>query len=219
MQVADFITRFRQERNDLEAPYFWSDEEIVAYLNEAEAEACERADLLIDSTTAACCTVTLVASQAVYTLHEAVDKVLKVIVDGKALVETSHETEDKDYEAWETLTGTPKRFIFDGQVLRLVPMPTAAGSATLRVSRRPLEPLSADNDTGSPEIAQRHHLRLLNWVYRCALLKQDAETFDKGKAMEFEALFESDFGSRDNANVTRKKRDRAPARVAMNPTW
>lgn len=219
MQVSDFIARFRLDRGDTETPYFWTDAEIVSYLNDAVDEACERADLLIDSTTSACCSVTLVANQGEYPLHVAVDKVLKVSIAGKALTETSLEDEDADEADWETKTGEPERFIFDGQVLRLVPAPASAGTAALRVSRRPLAALVATTPTGTPEIAPRHHLRLLSWMHRCALLKQDAETVDKAKASEFDALFEADFGRRDDANVKRKKRNRAPARVAMNPTW
>ena len=48
------------------------------------------------------------------------------------------------------------------------------------------------------------------WIYRCARLKHDAETFDKTRALDHEAIFERTFGMRPDANVQRKRRDRGP---------
>ncbi len=53
-------------------------------------------------------------------------------------------------------------------------------------------------------------------MYRCAYLKQDAETFDKMKAGEYGALFTASFGERPDANVQRKQRDRRPPVVACS---
>ena len=63
MTVAEFIERFRLEMADNAAPYLWSDEEIVAYLNEAVDEACIRASLIEDSTTPVVCVLPLVPGQ------------------------------------------------------------------------------------------------------------------------------------------------------------
>ncbi|WP_132750411.1 hypothetical protein [Simplicispira metamorpha] len=61
-----------------------------------------------------------------------------------------------------------------------------------------------------------HHGGVRYWVYRCAYLKQDAETFDKMKAGEYGALFTASFGERPDANVQRKQRDRRPPVVACS---
>ena len=53
-----------------------------------------------------------------------------------------------------------------------------------------------------------YHLRMMNWIYRCALLKTDTETVNKIKASDYEAIFEGDFGLRPDANVQRKRRDK-----------
>jgi hypothetical protein len=49
----------------------------------------------------------------------------------------------------------------------------------LAVYRLPLNPLCQDSD--EPEIPQQHHIRLLDWVLRCAYLKQDPDTYDKNQ--------------------------------------
>lgn len=48
MKVDDFIACFRAAVVDEVHGQFWSDAEIVSYLNEAVQEACERAKLIED---------------------------------------------------------------------------------------------------------------------------------------------------------------------------
>ena len=53
MNVGQFIERFRRDRKDEASPYLWSDAEIADdYLNDAVEEACQRADLIEDATSA-----------------------------------------------------------------------------------------------------------------------------------------------------------------------
>jgi hypothetical protein len=223
MTVEDFITAFRSELGDNAAPYLWSDEDIVRYLNEAVDEACERAKLIEDSTSADCCEVTLVANQASYPLHASVLHVKRVAINGRRLELTSIEAMDEAYGGnWEArVANVPHAVVVsdDARSLRFFPVPTQAGTATLRIYRTPLEPLSVDADQSEPEIRSVYHPRLKNWVYRCAYLKDDAETFDRNKANDFEARFVADFGERPDANVQRKRRDRRPPRVRFNPSW
>lgn len=216
MTLAELIVEFRSARSDDKVPYLWSDEEITAYLNEAMNEACERALLIEDRTTGECCTIGLSIAEPNYTLHESVLGIKRLTVAGLPLDETSIEDLDAGDAYWETRTGAPRAFVREGMSgLRIVPIPTAAEDATLTVWRLPLEPLSADRPDESPEIHAIYHRRLLPWVYRCALLKSDAETVDKAKALEQEAIFEQSFGVRPDANVQRKRRDRRPPVVAM----
>ena len=88
-----------------------------------------------------------------------------------------------------------------------------ADTLALTVYRGALKPLSADIDTGKPEIPERFHERLMDWVLHRAYLKQDAETFDPAKAAQSLALFIQSFGERPDANVQRKRRDKRPPLV------
>ena len=216
MNVADFIAAFRSELADTEAPHFWSDEEIVAYLNEAVQEACERAYLIEDRATPVVCAVSLEPGVDTYSLHPSVFQIKRLTFRGRPLDETSVDALDDECPGWEMRSGQPRSFIFEqasGAMparVRLVPTPTQAEPIALTVYRGALKKLSADLDQGKPEIHERFHARLKDWVYRCAYLKQDAETFDKMKAGEYGALFTASFGERPDANVQRKQRDRQP---------
>lgn len=222
MNVADFIAAFRSELADSAVPPLWSDEEIVAYLNEAVQEACERALLIEDRATPTVCAITLQPGVDTYTLHPSVFQVKRLTLRGRPLNETSIEALDEERPGWEMHKGQPRAFIFEQSSgtlparVRLVPTPMQAEPIALTVYRGVLQKLSADQTMDEPEFDGRYHARLKDWVYRCAYLKQDVETFDKMKAGEYGALFTASFGERPDANVQRKQRDRRPPVVACS---
>lgn len=222
MKVADFIEAFRDQVEDHAVPPFWSDAQIVRYLNEAVQEACERAKLIEDRLTPAVCTVTLAPDVSTYPLHPSVFEIKRVTFRGRPLDETSVEEMDADCPGWETLKGLPRAYIFEQASgirpanIRLVRTPTQADTLALTVYRGALKPLSADRDTERPEIPERFHENLMDWVLHRAYLKQDADTFDPTKAAESKALFVQAFGERPDANVQRKQRDRSPPIVQSN---
>ena len=211
MNLADFIAEFRFARGDTELPYLWSDEEITTALNDALNEACERALLIEDKTPAEVCTISLAAGDASYALHDSIIKIKRLVLDGVPLKETSVEEMDAADAYWETREGDPSAYLREGDgSIRFDKIPTKTQSASLTVYRTPLTPLSTDDMTAVPEIKAIYHMRLLPWVYRCALLKHDAETYDKERADEQEAIFIRSFGERPDANVQRKRRDKRP---------
>lgn len=222
MNVVDFITAFRSELDDIKVPPLWSDEEIVAYLNEAVQEACERAYLIEDRATPTVCVVTLEPGVDTYSLHPSVFQIKRLTFRGRPLGGTSVQALDDECPGWEGRTGQPRAFIFEqasGALparVRLVPTPAQAEPINLTVYRGALKKLSADMDQCKPEIHERYHARLKDWVYRCAYLKQDVETLDRSRAAEFEGLFTQAFGERPDANVQRKQRDRRPPVVACS---
>jgi hypothetical protein len=212
MNVGQFIERFRRDRKDEAEPYLWSDAEIADdYLNDAVEEACQRAHLIEDNTSAFT-SIAWTAAQASAALPACVLKVLRITFDGRKLTETSIDELDQECgSAWESRTGSPSAFYFERNgVLRLYPIPTAAGPVKLRVSRLPIDRYSADRDSEDVEIPVQWHVKLLNWMYRSALMKTDAETHDPVKADDYEARFVADFGYRHDANVERKHRDKSP---------
>lgn len=214
MNVAEFIAEFRSRTEDIGPQYLWSDSEIVGYLNDALNEACERALLLEDHTSASCCQITLVDGQDSYNLHGSVLQVKRVTYDGCPLDVTSVEAEDDSDTRWEIRTGQPRRFIENRSSIRLVPTPGAdqAGDVVkLTVYRRELEPRTFTGDTsGVPEVPERYHHRLLDWMLYRGYSKPDAETIDKVAAADHSDMFDRSFGPRESANVQRKRRDRRP---------
>ena len=72
--------------------------------------------------------------------------------------------------------------------LRLARTASADDALQLLVFRLPLATLSGVADEVF-EIGEQHHYHLLSWAKRCALLKQDAETFDKNRSDDMEATF------------------------------
>lgn len=222
MKVADFITEFRATVGDAELPHFWSSELIVRYLNEAVQEACERAYLIEDRLTPAVCSITVEPDVSTYQLHASVFEIKRATLRGRPLDETSVEELDEDCPGWENWKGLPRAFIFEQAngartaSIRLVRVPTQADTLALTVYRGALKPLSAELDIGKPEIPERFHERLMDWVLHRAYLKQDADTFDPSKAAESLGLFVQAFGERPDANVQRKQRDRRPPLVQIN---
>ena len=219
MLCADFIAEFRRVMDDIARGYLWADDEIVRYLNSAVEEACERAKLIEDRTTPDCCSLDISAGEAQYPLHESVLHVKRLALNGRPLDETSEEELDCESRGWEARSGAPRAFFTVNQTqVRLVPTPTADATLALTVYRRPLSPIDPAKFTGKEEIEipVQYHLRLMPWVYRSALLKNDAETINPVKAADFEAQFERAFGKRPDANVQRKRRDKRPPVVRCN---
>ena len=222
MKVEDFISAFRAAVGDVELPHFWSPELIVRYLNEAVQEACERAKLIEDRSSPLVCAIQLVPGQDTYNLHPSVFEIKRATLRGRPLDETSVDALDDDCPGWESQKGLPRWFIFEQASgvrpgsIRLVRTPAQADILALTVYRGALKPLSADIDGAKPEIPERFHERLMDWVLHRAYLKQDADTFDPEKAAVSLGLFVQAFGERPDANVQRKRRDKRPPVVRSN---
>ena len=217
MNVGQFIERFRRRMTDIAAGQLFTDEEIADdYLNDAVEEACQRAHLIEDATSSFT-SFTWDANTESVTLPSYVLKVIRLTYEGRRLDETSIDELDSKSLDWESHKGLPRGYIFERNgSLRLYPTPVVDGAVKLRVSRLPIDRYSADRDTEDVEIPVQWHVKLLNWMFRTALLKNEAETQDKVKADEYEARFIADFGKRHDANVERKHRDKSPPLVKYN---
>ncbi len=225
MNLEELMTQARAALMDRQEPYLWGDEALAGYFNEAVQEACERAKLIEDSTTEAVCRIEAVPGQAEYALHASVLEVDRITFNGRLLHETSIEAMDRQTTAWEAREGQPAQFVYEAPTgaakprVRLVPAPALPGVIRLRVYRGALKPLSADVSAGKPEIAERFHVKLIDWVCRCAYMRPDPDGYDPGKAQMHEGLFERNFGVRPDANVQRKRRDKRPRLVRMGGSW
>lgn len=188
----------------------WSDEVLARFFRRAEDIFATRTQCIKDDTTAACCEITLVAEQAKYDLHSSVIQVLSVTP-----ADTSVDLQKFDYNSmrprFDTSPGyfdintsyvdTPGRPLWyatdaESQVLKVRPAPRAQdvtdiGTLNLRVARRPLTPLSHETPDAEPEIPERYHLDLCDYVAFRALSLPNVDSDGKREAKSFYAVWEA----------------------------
>ncbi len=195
MTLDELLDACRQETDDIEAPQLWSDAEFKFWLNEAEREACIRARLIEDVSSAAT-TVAVTTSTAIYALHASVLDVLRIEATLNPGV---------PLEGW---TLTPDKLV-------LATVPLVADTLKLTIVRLPLADFTAAAST--PEIQAHHHRRLVDWALYRAYMKRDSEAQNLNLASQYFAQFEQSFGYRPPSNVQRKWRDKRAHVVKFNP--
>lgn len=210
--------------DDAVLPYLWSDIELLDYANDAEQEACRRASLLIDESTAQdadavpLCTLAVVAGTSLYTISKKILRVRTAIpaVNNVALMQKTENWLDEFYPNWREDTGTPVYFVQDKDWIRFVPEPVADDTVTLNVIRFPLADmaLAQGPPEDSPEIPEEYHRDLTDWIAHRAYNKQDAETQDLLKSQIFEDRFERKFGPKLSA-ITESNRRRKPRNMGL----
>ncbi len=180
----------------------WSLEEWTGFANDAENEACIRAHLLIDKSSAMT-NIAVLSGVGTYSTDERIliIKRAKLLSATEPLVKSSRRVLDAVYPNWEAANGTPRTWLPDGtNKITLYKKPITATTMNLMVSRLPENPMVlADKLTDSPEIDTMYHLSLVDWMLHRAYSKQDTETLDKGKAKEHLARFTKRFGERPPA--------------------
>lgn len=202
MNLGELRARFRSEEKDAVAPYLWSDEDLNAWINDAQEEACRRALLLVDSTTSAALAA-YGAGDIGVALDPSVIYVRRATLAGNNLPMAPRvaRTMDEEVPGWENAQASvPRVFVPDWQTgyLRFWPPAVAAGTVRMTVVRTPLSPMESDSD--EPEIRAQYHAYLLDWVRARAYNTQDADTYDPKKADKSMALFVQRFGDTTPAN-------------------
>lgn len=235
MNLGQLRSNFRLRVHDLRGRLLWNDDEANLYANEAVKEAAERAKLIFDDKTSTVCSIAGKADTAVYKLHPSIFEVESCTWDGRFLGQKSRSTLDEEpiytgYRRygwdtfgtpmdWRNLKGNPDFFIFEqnAQTVTLARCPTRAAPIKLTVYRYPLDPMVADED--EPELPERYHYDLIDWMAHLAYLKQDTETFDPQAAKRAESDFVKNFGVKLDANVRRQQREGRTHQVRFNPDW
>lgn len=195
MDAPALLARFRLEADDRQQPYLWSDEEVLSYLNDAQDMFCREQGGIADSSSA----VTRLTCQAGDEFVEISPRILKLRyaarADGYRLellnfedLEARQAVDDYGYRAGLRLDNTPgeiKALVLgmEANRVRLIHIPLHDQEIRLIVYRMPLQPVTADQP--ELEIDEHHHLHLIDWMRHLAHLKQDAETYDRGRAQEF----------------------------------
>jgi hypothetical protein len=225
MNVQELLTELREnilhDRSDRvsgQTDRLWSDETLVRYIDEAQKRFARIGLVLRDATTPEVTTVTLVADQASYTLHDSVLAVMSVRFDAdeRDLTRVGHTDLGGDaapsrswydpFGATMLPPGRPLVYSTDEQLaedsemyrsaihLRLYPTPTAdyAGETLrLRVVRLPLDTLTTSRLGARPELPEVHHMEMLDYAAYLALRIVDTEIGNPGRAHEFRQMFDN----------------------------
>lgn len=214
MNLEQLIAQFRLDAMDKAEPYLWEDDDVVQWLNEAQAEAAVRARLLLDDYTPEVTNIEVVAQKASYTLHAKLYEIVRIAFRGEdhrqqPLELVSREKLDRKAPEWRSMeAGEPRWAIQDETRIRLVPMPARAGTVLLEGYRLPLKAMV--NKTDKPEIHEAHHPYLVHWALHRAFSMPDSDGFDPQRAQLSYEKFNSVFGMRPDADLRRTTRHDEP---------
>lgn len=204
MLCSEIISLFRTEVADIEMPYLWSDEEVLAYLNDAYIMFTRFLGGVPDSTSAAT-TLALAIGQKAIEFDESVIRVVRAfrLSDGVELsvIENTDMPLVRGTDGKLSLlrvgaqTG-PVEFLIIGagqSSATVHPAPLAVDTIKMQIRRIPAKRLGLTAATGidvSPaDVRAEHHLHLIGWMKAMAYRKHDSETLDPAKAQENEDKF------------------------------
>lgn len=218
MTLEQLIARFRTDANDKAQPYFWTGEEVTAWLNDAVEEACIRGRLIHEYQDAEICRITAPVGVANHTIHAALYELTSIEfqVDGETTrnplyLASTGEVERLMRDWTNRPNGRPHYAVQSDTGLRLVPAPDVQGVVLLEGYRLPVKLLESDSD--EPEINAVHHRHLINWVLHRAFSIPDTEGFDPERASRAEGAFTQYFGIRPDADLRRTTREDVPHTV------
>lgn len=213
MELAELRAAYRLRADDNASPPHVEDEDVARFASEGEREACIRARLIFDDTTASVTTYAIAAGQTIVPLHEAIDVIAAAYFQQQG--STRRKPVDlqgldwiKSQADWATRTSSkPCALAHPNRTqARLWPAPTVAGTLYLEVYRLPL--FALDDDDDEPEIDSDHHDGLVDWILYRAYSIKDSEMEDPKRASLALATFEERFGERPDADSRRRQRER-----------
>lgn len=192
MNTSDLYELFRSEMSDIAEPYLWSDESVFHYADEAQNTFCRKTDGIADASTPAVVQLQVEPGTEWLAAHPSILRIRTA-----TRVDTGRPVEVLNYEELAS-----RGWRFDGRTgrlcaliiglensrTRLYPVPNETVRVDLTVFRLPLRPITDMGDEPL-EIPAQHHRSLLLWMKHLAYTKQDAETYDRMKAGEFEQQF------------------------------
>jgi hypothetical protein len=185
------LEAFRSEVQDTRVPYFWTDEDVFRYLNEAYFTFVRLTGGIADfgSVTHPWATVELVPGEAYSPLHPSILRTVtaRLRETGRKLtIVNGVEIDRLDNQVGrvrEMILGLRKNWV------RWRSVPAQAGTVDLEVYRLPLAPITGEEQE-LVEIEEIHHNALLDWMKYLAYAKQDADAFDEKASFRAKALFE-----------------------------
>lgn len=191
--VDDLIRAFREDEKDNVEPYFWSNNQLVRWTNEALTEFAERTDSIYDDESP----VTLIPygiDQDRFTLDACIIDVVDVWIEGpprRHLLRSASSFNHGHGRGYgcESSGSSHRYHLDDAGQLRIHPKPSAADALRLRVIRRPVREVEKCDKV--PDLLPQDVRHLLSYIAYKAYRVNDAETFNKASSDEHLALFES----------------------------
>lgn len=164
---------------DEAVPPLWSDEELLAYLDDAQRIMARFTHCLV-STTGSVSQITTAAGVSAYPLHPAVLHVSAVYCE-----EMRRELVPAGYAPFAAGHGAPQAYrasIDNAGELLVFPVPDNTYTLRLRVARDPLESMAQG---GEPEVPVQWRLALVDWAAYRALRANDPEQLNMAAAADF----------------------------------
>lgn len=212
MKLQALLALFRHDAGDQSKPYLFGDRDAIAFLNEAEREACRRGDLLLEDRNPGMCQIPVKAGAQVPNLNDFWLRLTRAEWTEPAAdagsdpqrreltIITDREVLDRRYGGlWRYEQGCPEWLLVEGDKLRIVQAPSADGLLLVEGYRLPLQEFAKPDD--EPEIPTVHHRELVNWAIKLAFERPDSETRDPGRAKLAEDRFEAYFGPRKDSQL------------------
>jgi hypothetical protein len=191
MNSTSLLEAFRSEVGDEKMPYFWTNEDVFRYLNEAYFTFVRLTGGIADfgSEIHPWATAELVPGEAFSPLHPSILRIVsarlrdarrKLTIVNGANVEL---LDNQSGRVREMVLGLRKN------LARWIKVPEQADTVDLEVYRLPLMSIVCEDQELS-EVEPIHHNALLDWMKHLAYGKQDADTFDEKASLRSKAMFE-----------------------------
>lgn len=210
MTFEDLLRRFRALAKDRVEPYRAENEDVLDWLNDAQAQACVRRRLLVAEGDPALCEIALQPAQVAYPLHRAIYEIISlriVAATGQVRFITLQTREwlDAELPDWRDYPRPACFAIQTDTGLRMVGTIDVGDVLHLEAYRLPLKNLA--NDADEPEIHDAHHEHLIQWALHKAFSVPDSELFDPNRAALAEQAFSAYFGALPDADMRRSTRE------------
>lgn len=184
--TAALLIALRRDLQDEIEPYLWQDEELLAYLDQAQVEFCRETGGIADARSDFL-HIPVIAGEEWVDIDPRILKVRSAEfyeTDGHRYKLELMNAEDVEKHRCPHSLGVPIGLVLgeSEDAARITYIPMQAGELRLIVYRLPLQPITAQDI--DPEIALEHRPTLLYYAKYLAFSKTDAESFNKDSAAE-----------------------------------
>lgn len=198
MTPAELLDYFRAQVRDDVAPYLWTDEEIMVYMDTAQSMFVRLTGGIFDVSSDAC-TVSLSAGERFSDLSPLILNIRRAVYNDERELNILNLSDiDKlttsDYGVVRNLSlsnsvGRVSHMVIGEQrdIARWIMIPDTDATVSLAIARLPLERITSSSQEF--EVDEIHHPFLAEWMKREAYRKQDADTINPKAAEVAEASF------------------------------
>jgi hypothetical protein len=212
--VGALIKAFREDEKDAIEPYFWSDSQLVRWINEALTEFAEQSHSIYDDEG----DVTLIPygiGEHRFDLDPCIIDVVNAWIEGSpsCRLERCHNGFGNAFRGgyWLAYNGCGSHFHFNAAgILTLNPKPTAAGEIRLQVIRRPVREL--DKCDKIPDLLPTDRRHLLSYIAYKAYRVNEGETYSIESSDKHLERFETACQNAREKGILRRGDCRRPIR-------